>query len=552
MMSDTELTAAYDLPVTTLDGQARAAALSAAGKSGREPAAIVAYESAGRLLVVGTDDAIGQVTAALGKHANIRCTGHVCGTAAPVLSGYLGHFELHAGAAEPQLYDLVLDLGSPPLLQSELLPPGYFAPGTDSAALQAALEEIPGLTGEFEKPQYFQYDASICAHGRSGITACTRCLDSCPTDAIHSLGERIEVNPNLCQGAGSCATACPTGAISYGYPRLADTLQRLRVLLQTYHDAAGTNAVVLFHDAAAGHTAVMDMAAQLPEHVIPVAVEELGSVGMDTWLATLGSVGMDTWLATLAYGAAAIALLATARQPASVTREVTHQLTVAGEILTGMGYPAATLLLCQAGDTDLVDTLAALPATDGRAPATFAALDEKRTVIRLAVEHLYTQAKAPRPLVALSAGAPFGEVQVDSNRCTLCMACVSQCPAHALEAGTESPQLVFIEANCVQCGLCCRTCPEDAIAASPRYLYDSQKRTTRRVLCEEEPFLCIRCSKPFATRQVIKKITGKMKDHPMFRGAALERLKMCEDCRVKAMFAEEGMGDTPASPGGLS
>ncbi|UCC55792.1 MAG: 4Fe-4S binding protein [Gammaproteobacteria bacterium] len=541
-MTTPESELATCLPAGTINGKARATALAVAGDTEREPAGIVAYQSAGRLLVVGTEEAIGQVTAALDTFANIYCTGHPGTTAAApvVLSGYLGHFELQEGTAELQIYDLVLDLGSPPLLQSETLPPGYFAPGSDPVALQAALDEIPGLTGQFEKPQYFQYDASICAHGRSGITACTRCLDSCPTDAIRSLGERIEVNPNLCQGAGSCATACPTGAITYGYPRLADTLQRVRVLLQTYHDAKGTDAVVLFHDAAAGHVAVMDMAAQLPERVIPVEVEELGSVGM------------DTWLATLAYGAAAIALLATARLPASVTREVTHQLTVAREILSGMGNPATTLLLCQAGDTDLADTLATLPATDGRVPATFAALDEKRTVIRLAVEHLYTQAKVSRPLVALPAGAPFGEVQVDSNRCTLCMACVSQCPAHALEAGTESPQLVFIEANCVQCGLCCRTCPEDAIAASPRYLYDSQKRTTRRIVCEEEPFLCIRCGKAFATRQVIKKISSKMKDHPMFQGAALERLKMCEDCRVKAMYAEEGMGDEPASPGGLS
>jgi ferredoxin len=529
------------LTTGTTNGRARAAALGMAGDTGREPAGIVAYHSAGRLLVIGTEEAIGHVTASLGQHANIRCTGHPGQSAAVpvVLSGYLGHFELQEGTDKPQRYDLVLDLGSPSLLQPEILPPGYFAPGTDPRALQAALDEIPGLTGEFEKPQYFQYDASICAHGRSGIIACTRCLDSCPTDAIRSLGERIEVNPNLCQGAGSCATACPSGAITYDYPRLADTLQRVRVLLQAYHDAAGTDAVVLFHDAADGHAAVREMAAQLPERVIPLEVEELGSVGM------------DAWFATLAYGAAAVALLATARQPDRVTREVTHQLNVAGEILNGMGYPGTALQLCQAGDAGLPGALATLPGTAGRAPATFAALDEKRTVIRLAVEHLYDQASAPRPLVALPAGAAFGEVQVDSNRCTLCMACVSQCPGHALEAGTESPQLVFIEANCVQCGLCCRTCPEDAIAASPRYLYDSQKRNRRRILCEEEPFMCIRCGKPFATRQVIRKISGKMKDHPMFRGEALERLKMCEDCRVKAMFAAEGTGDEPASPGGL-
>ena len=540
-MSDNEFTAANDLPATTEDGQARAAALTAAAAVDREPAGIVSYHSGGRLLVIGTREAIGKVSAALAAHTSITCTGHAVGSApAPRLTGYLGRFELQAGDAEPQAYDLVLDLGSPALLQSDLLPPGYFAPGDDDAALQAALAEIPDLRGEFEKPKYFNYDASICAHGRSGITACTRCLDTCPAEAISSLGERIEVNPNLCQGAGSCATACPTGAISYGYPPLPDTLQRIRVLLRAYHAAGGTDPVVLFHDATAGRTAIADLAKQLPERVLPVEVEELGSIGM------------DTWLATLAWGAASIALLATPQIPASVTREVRHQLTVAGEILAGMGYAPSTLQWLQADEADPLATLAALPGMAGRAPATFAALDEKRTVIRLATEHLHAQAEAPRAMVPLSAGAPFGEVVVDKQRCTLCMACVSQCPAHALEAGNDSPQLMFIEANCVQCGLCCRTCPEDAIAASPRLLYDSQQRNKRRILCEEEPFLCNRCGKPFATRQVIDKITRQMRDHPMFQGEALKRLKMCEDCRVKDLFSAEGRDETPVSPGGLS
>lgn len=539
-MTSPDLELATCLSMQTSDGQARAAALTAAGNTGREPAGIVTYRSAGRLLVIGSSETIGKVTAALGSHANISCTGHVSGTGtAPRLSGYLGHFELNRGDAEPQVFDLVLDLGQTPLLQSSCLPPGYFAPGDDSDALQAALAEIPGLTGEFEKPQYFQYDPGICAHGRSGITACTRCLDTCPADAISSLGERIEVNPHLCQGAGSCATACPSGAISYGYPRLIDTLQRVRALLQAYHGAGGSGAVLLFHDAAAGRAAIRDMADRMPERVIPVEIEEPGSVGM------------DAWLAALAWGAASIALLATARVPLSVTREVEHQLTVAGEIMTGMGYADTTLRLFRAGDAELPESLATLPVSGGRVPATFAALDEKRTVIRLAVEHLHAQAEAPRLMVTLSAGAPFGEVQVDRQRCTLCMACVSQCPGHALEAGSESPQLAFIETNCLQCGLCCRTCPEDAIAVSPRFLYDSQQRNKRRILVEEEPFLCIQCGKPFATRQVIHKITASMRSHPMFQGEALERLKMCEDCRVKAMFAAEGPGDNPASPGGL-
>jgi len=534
---------AAHLPRNTPAGKARAAALQAACKTQSEPAGIVTYQSTGRLLVIGSKASVREVRHALAGYPGITCSGleTVAGDAAPALSGYLGCFTLQkSAAAEPQVYDMVLDMGSPPLLNSEVPPPGYYAPGADPAALQTALAELSGLTGEFEKPRYFHYNAAICAHGRSGMTACTRCLDTCPASAITSLGDSIEVDAMLCQGAGSCATACPTGAITYAYPRPSDTLQRLRQLLHAYREAGGTDGVLLFHDSAAGRDTMQRLAARLPERVIPVELEELGSIGM------------DVWFAALAYGAAAVLLLATPLLPGSVRRELRHQVEVAGLILAGMGYPAEILQLCQADEDELPEIAGKLPGTAGRRPAGFAALDEKRSVIRLAVDHLLADAPRARPLVNLPAGAPFGEIQLDAARCTLCMACVSQCPAHALDSGSEVPQLIFIEANCVQCGLCCRTCPEDAIAASPRYLYDRQQRSARRVLYETEPFLCVSCGKPFATRQVIEKITARLQGHAMFQGAALERLKMCEDCRVKAMFAGEAAGDKPASPGGWS
>ena len=181
----------------SINGKARAAALAVAGAAVAEPTGKIAYQSAGRLLVIGTETAIEATSAALRRFANISTTGLVTGkgSGTPQLSGYLGHFELLVAGAEPRVYDLVLDLGRPPLLQSELPPPGYFAPGDDPVAVQAALDELPELVGEFEKPQYFHYDAGLCAHGRSGITACTRCLRACPADAIvvESQAGKIEI-----------------------------------------------------------------------------------------------------------------------------------------------------------------------------------------------------------------------------------------------------------------------------------------------------------------------------------------------------------------------
>ena len=541
-------TQSLPLPATSRNGQARQLALQAYADYSCALTASVAYRSSGRLLIVGPveralplaeqamqagitachivspagtePDKAARATA--DRHAITLDSGEVA-----ELGGYLGAFRyqviIRADAdSASSSADLVLDLGPVPLFEQALPPFGYQAAGDTEEDLQTALSALTGLVGEFEKPQYFRYDAGICAHGRSGITACTRCLDTCPTGAITSLIEQIQVDPYLCQGAGSCATACPSGAITYSYPDLADTLTRLRRMLEAYREAGGEQPVLLFHDREDGAEQVRQQAADLAENLLPVAVEEIGSVGM------------DSCLSALAYGAEQVGLLHHPAVAASVWREIETQQLAGRAILEGMGY--APGLLHTLTDTDMAAFGTDIPAGPEREPGRYAGLDEKRNMLRLAIEHLYQFAPAQRPMVSLPQGAPFGEAWVDSERCTLCMACVSQCPGRALQAGDELPQLKFVEANCVQCGLCCRSCPEDAISISPRYLFDTDQRRKVRTLNEEQPFLCVECGKPFATRSMIQRISRQMQQHPMFQGAAARRLEMCEDCRVKDMM----------------
>lgn len=54
-----------------------------------------------------------------------------------------------------------------------------------------------------------------------------------------------------------------------------------------------------------------------------------------------------------------------------------------------------------------------------------------------------------------------------------------------------------------------------------------------RTLKEEEPFCCVRCGEAFSTRSTIERIVERMTGHGMFaEDGALERLRMCADCRV--------------------
>ena len=118
-------------------------------------------------------------------------------------------------------------------------------------------------------------------------------------------------------------------------------------------------------------------------------------------------------------------------------------------------------------------------------------------------------APTPRDEIALAAGAPYGEVVVDAQKCTMCMACAGACPESALMDGVDQPLLKFLERNCVQCGLCEKTCPEDAITLKPRLLLTPAVREAR-VLNETQPFHCVSCDKPFGTQQMVDAMLGRL------------------------------------------
>lgn len=540
------------------DNRPRLAALEAIADSEMEATSLVEYRSAGNLLIIGPEAEA--LAAAAGSGSAVHCSLLITREASEIeedlralrdggsvavfrgepraVEGHLGRFAVHmatpdgedinlseVNGAQHPWFDLVLDLQPEPVLGMEIPPFGYYAPRGDRARLERALAEIPEMTGEFEKPRFFNYSPDICAHGDSGLTGCTRCLDACPTHAIRSIGDLIEVDPYLCQGGGSCATACPTGAIIYAWPTPRDQLARIRAMLAAYRDAGGERPVLLFHDEEQGLEILKALAPELPGNVVPVTAAEIGAIGM------------DTWLAALAYGASAVWLLDTPAVARSVRGELEAQQGYVTPILEALGLAAEQVRMVRV-EQDLTAAAGSVP--EPVRPATFDTFNEKRGTLRLAIDHLHEQVTNPPQRVALPAGAPFGQVMVDEQACTLCMACPQVCPTRALTDGGERPELKFTEDLCVQCGLCRTACPEDAITLETRYLFDWEERRKPRVLNEEEPFHCVSCGKPFATTSVIGRMTERLEGHHMFQSEeSLRRLKMCGDCRVKDMFAED-------------
>ena len=544
----------------------RMLALQAAATVPMPDVPFVHIESSGTILVYGRDETAIEAGELLKEHLDVTVLimppAMIAGPGAtdfPVAKGKIALAAGHFGAfdlviddfalPEPTLRgaspfrparngaqshcDIVLDLsGGLPLFAAADLRDGYLRAdsGKRSAMMEAVLK-ARDLTGRFEKPRYIAFDPALCAHSRSTIVGCRRCLDLCPAGAITSAGDHVAIDPNICAGCGQCAAACPTGAASYAMPPPDVLLRKLRAMLLAYRAAGGTHPVVLFHDEAHG-IPMLDALAQfgggLPAHVLPFSVNETTQIGL------------ESIVAGFAYGASAIRFLLRDR-PRHDISGLRQTVALAEPILQGLGFTGPRIAMLETDDPDAVGIASCevplMPSAPR--PASFQATGGKREVLRFALRELHRAAPEPVEVIALPRSAPFGAVEVDAGDCTLCLACVSACPTGALRDDPERPMLRFVEDACVQCGLCQVTCPEQVITLKPQIDFRAATAPAR-VLKEEEPFCCIRCNKPFGVKSTIDRVVAKLEGrHWMYTGSSLrtDLIKMCEDCRVTVVSA---------------
>jgi ferredoxin len=546
----------------------RMAALLAAAAEPMPEVPLVVLKSAGVVLIYGCDEHAIEAGHLLEEYLDVtvlmtppaavipqrRSDFPVASGAIRLAKGHLGAFEITVDDfAQPEPSsggalsfgpsrdgarshcDIILDLsGKTALFSAGDLRDGYLRahPGDHVGMLDAVLK-ARDLIGTFEKPRYITFTEQLCAHSRSQITGCTRCLDVCPAGAITPAGDHVVIDPNICAGCGQCASACPTGAASYTVPPSDALMRKLRTLLLAYARAGGEHATVLVHDELHG-APLIDALARfgegVPAEVLPFAVNEVTQVGL------------EAIAAAFIFGASAVRFLMRGRARHDVSG-LTRTLALAEPILAGLGFGTGRVAAIETDDPDtLGSTLRAIPEMESAPrPASFLPMGgDKQGVLRLVLRELHRVAPAPVDVVALPQQAPFGSVDIDVAGCTLCLACVSACPTGALTDNAEQPMLRFTEVTCIQCGLCKATCPEKVITLKPQLDFRTAT-TSARILKAEQPFCCIRCGKPFGVRSTIERVTAKLAGkHWMYKDShkRLDLIKMCDDCRVASVSEE--------------
>ncbi len=444
------------------------------------------------------------------------------------LQGYLGNFDAAVTGQDALTansfaklclrkgFDLVLDLGRESSLGCELTPAGYYH-CPDHESLQKALEELPQMVGDFSKPVYLKINNDICAHSNSHLTGCTRCLDVCPADAIHSNTGRIEIDHHLCHGVGGCASSCPTGAIEHIETPPSQLLEKLR------SELPAANPVLVIHDQENGRALLEQISTKLEAQPLRLELEEINCAGL------------ETWMSALAWGARQVVILTSSDIPASALSALQTQLMYAQALLQGMEFDTSRITLINTDDRErllqLLDTQVAPLSHSGYLPG-----NRRRDALYQAIDELFSASSQSSQTATMPADSPFGSLQIDSENCTLCMSCAGVCPTQAIQAGGDTPKLMFTQHNCVQCNLCASACPEQVLSLKSEYLFDAKLRKSQQTLHEEAALCCGDCGTAFTTQSLFNKMREQLSGHDMFQGNNANLLELCANCRVKAMM----------------
>ncbi len=429
--------------------------------------------------------------------------------------------------------DLIIDItGGTPLFTGWEKRDGYLrADAEDRLRLKSLAAEASEMIGEFEKPIYVDYDADLCAHSRNSLNGCSRCLDICPAGAITTAGNAVAIDPAICGGCGYCGAVCPSGAAQTVVPAADKFGQQMATMLDYYLEAGGKKPRLLLVDDSHGAEVIEMMArfgSGLPADMLPMTMHSVGRVGHDL-LVTAVALGYEQ------------VIIITNPAKVDETTQATFQIALARALMDGVGGDdESRFLVIDEADPDKVAELlrGARPKKSPK-PAPFSPIGSPRGITRLAMRGIAGAQNLGDAAIPLPDGAPYGRVEIDTDNCTICLSCVGACPAGALQDNPDALQLLFREDACLQCGICVTTCPEKVISLVPQFnLADSAMDA--ELVIEDMPFLCTGCGKPFGSTRSIERVMAKLEGHSMFTGSKqLDMLKMCEDCRVGAMFDED-------------
>lgn len=308
---------------------------------------------------------------------------------------------------------------------------------------------------------YPEFRTTRCVRYRYRYSACTRCADACPHDALAPHDAGVRIDEAKCRNCALCASACRTGALGSG------RLDRIELVRRAIGGPATSVACApsgVAADHVVGCLGALDavMLAYLARRGIAVELRGVAACAA----CEHAPAGETQWRANVE----AVAALASAAPPEPAWR---LPAVVDGEAAAGrrsgrvsgarrqlfrrlVGRGADAL----AGATEPSETL---PVPEKAIRPGPYSVTEQRELLRIVA----TRADGKPLRFATHEAVPLVDLALDAG-CTACEACFRACPTGAL-AIEESPDgwaLAFTSDHCVGCEVCIEVCQPRVLRAA--------------------------------------------------------------------------------------
>ena len=345
---------------------------------------------------------------------------------------------------------------------------------------------------------------SLCHYCARLDTGCQNCVRSCRFGAVSTTKQGIAIDQLKCTECGACVAACPTGAMQY-----------LRMDDQSFVDFFSELDIN-------GMQVILGSEEQLRDTWWRMDTRPTGVLfAQYPQPAALTAAHL---LFLLARGASRVILLG------DENSTLPDQAVLAGRIITALFDRSDCILAALPGELMQVAGQESRPVIT--APMTTVALTNRRQLLAACLHHFFQAARRPVQLTG-DAFADFGTLDCDTDKCTLCLACLNECPIGALSGNEADWTLNLDPLLCVQCTTCTVICPEHALQARPG-LYLDEAAFFRRELARAEPMQCRECGKIFGTRQSFERVMAIMRSRKSEETLAL--YEYCDTCRVLKLY----------------
>ncbi|EAL3975652.1 4Fe-4S dicluster domain-containing protein [Campylobacter upsaliensis] len=353
---------------------------------------------------------------------------------------------------------------------------------------------------------FITYNSSVCQYHKRRSEHCAKCAELCPTTAILKDDEEriLEFSQIDCLGCGGCVSVCPSGSLDYA-PMNRDSFFKMLDFV------AGSKVCIIPKKMPLEHLSL-----SLSEGVLPFMIEG------EKWLSNLH------FLSLLQASGANLVFYTD-----FVSRGSDEAIGLLNAVFERKFGKKAVFVASD--EKELENALTKLEFIEGLNFSFHNHTQTNRENFAVRLRHLI----GDEDLGVVESGEwlRYGDLRLNVDTCTLCLACVGACNVGALVADSKENALKFNPSLCTTCGYCEASCAEkNTLKLERSGLRLEKSYFDFRTLAKDKLFACVECGKEFATKKAVEKIASLMRDKFANDEAKLKSLYCCAECKAKVML----------------